>query len=72
MTKNEFEKILDVCCEQLTHEAREEKFKTSSQFENRAREALSILTENDPSFEIDFPPIRRHSRTSLWASMAWK
>lgn len=56
MTKNEFEKILDVCCEQLTHEAREEKFKTSSQFENRAREALSILTENDPSFEIDFNP----------------
>ncbi len=56
MTKNEFEKILDVCCEQLTHEAREEKFKTSSQFENRVREALSILTENDPSFEIDFNP----------------
>ena len=56
MTKTEFEKILDICCEQLTHEARESGFKISSQFENRVREVLSILTKDDASFEIDFNP----------------
>ena len=56
MTKSEFEKILDVCCEQLTHEAREVGFKTSAQFENRVREVLSVLTKDEQSFEIDFNP----------------
>ena len=56
MTKTEFEKILDVCCKQLTREARESGFKTSAQFENRVREVLSVLTKDDTSFEIDFNP----------------
>lgn len=56
MTKSEFEKVLDICCEQLTCEAREAGFKASSQFENRVREVLSILTQDDTSFEIDFNP----------------
>ena len=56
MTKTEFEKILDVCCEQLTREARESVFKTSAQFENRVREVLSVLTKDNTSFEIDFNP----------------
>lgn len=56
MTKKEFEEILDVCCEQLTGEAREAGFRTSAQFENRVRAALSVLTREDVSFEIDFDP----------------
>ena len=56
MTKSEFEKILDSCCEQLTSEARTVGFKTSAEFENRVREVLSNLTQDDPTFEIDFNP----------------
>lgn len=56
MIKSEFEKILDICCERLTREAREAGFKTSAQFENRVREVLSALTKDDTSFEIDFNP----------------
>lgn len=56
MIKSEFEKILDICCERLTCEAREAGFKTSAQFENRVREVLSALTKDDTSFEIDFNP----------------
>lgn len=56
MTKTEFEQLLDRCCEQLTKEARLTGFKSSPQFENRVREALSELTKNDSSFDIDFSP----------------
>jgi hypothetical protein len=54
MTSIEFESILDKCCEQLTHEARSAGFKSSPQFENRAREVLSDLTEG--LFVVDFNP----------------
>lgn len=56
MTKAEFESVLDVCCEQLTQEAKNTGFKTSAQFESRVREVLSVLTEHNPSFQIDFNP----------------
>lgn len=56
MEKSRFEEILDICCEQLTCEAREEKFRTSAQFENRVREVLDVLGKEDASFEIDFSP----------------
>lgn len=56
MTKNEFEAILDSCCNQLTSEARKTGFKTSAQFENRVRALLKTLTINDKSFEINFAP----------------
>lgn len=54
MTKEEFEKILDGCCEQLTTEARTTGFTNATQFENRVREVLRDLTIEDTSFEIDF------------------
>lgn len=56
MDKQEFEEILGKCCGQLTAEARKSPFKSSSQFENRARKVLSELTKDDKSFEIDFNP----------------
>lgn len=54
MTKAEFEKVLDDCCEQLTIEARTSGFSNAAQFENRVREVLGDLTIADSSFEIDF------------------
>ena len=54
MTKNEFEEILNKCCTQLTDEARTTVFKSSAQFENRVREVLADITENDETFQIDF------------------
>lgn len=56
MTPQEFESILDKCCAQLTVEAKSIGFKTANEFENRVREVLSLLTTEDPSFEIDFKP----------------
>ena len=56
MTKNEFEEILNKCCTQLTDEARTTVFKSSAQFENRVREVLADITENDETFHIDFNP----------------
>lgn len=56
MTKNEFEEILNKCCTQLTDEARTTVFKSSAQFENRVREVLADITENDETFQIDFIP----------------
>jgi len=56
MDKSWFEQLLDTCCLKLTKEARSTGFKTSSQFENRVREVLSILTKNNKSFCIDFSP----------------
>lgn len=55
MIKAEFESLLDRCCVQLTIEARETGFKSSSQFENRVREVLQDLTFAE-SFEIDLAP----------------
>ena len=54
MTETDFEQVLDLCCEQLTNEARTTGFKTSPQFENRVRVVLDDLTKDDDSFEIDF------------------
>ena len=56
MTKKEFERLLDVCCGQLTEEARARPFKASAQFENRVREVLRDLTKGIPALEIDFNP----------------
>jgi hypothetical protein len=56
MTKIEFEKLLDKSCAILTEEARTAGFKSSPQFENRVREVLATLTNNDNSFSIDFEP----------------
>ncbi|MDR1014475.1 MAG: hypothetical protein LBL86_05785 [Coriobacteriales bacterium] len=56
MTRKEFETILDTCCDILTKEARAVGFTASSQFENRVREALDSLTQDDRSFTIDFAP----------------
>jgi len=56
MTKENFELILDKCCELLTIEARTIGFKSSAQFENRVREVLDTLTRYDTSCKIDFEP----------------
>jgi uncharacterized protein YciI len=56
MTKDEFETILFKCCEILTNEARMTGFKSSPQFETRARQILDELTRDDISFTIDFAP----------------
>lgn len=56
MTKEQFESILDKCCERLTVEAQSKGFKTSTQFENRVREVLDVLTKDDEAFHIDFKP----------------
>ena len=50
MKTENFEKILDQCCTQLTEEARSTGFETSSQFENRVREVLAGITHDDPYF----------------------
>ena len=55
MTQSEFEALLDSCCGQLTTEARQAGFKSSSGFENRVREVLRDLTSAE-EFEIDFSP----------------
>ena len=54
MTIQEFESLLDRCCEILTKEAGVAGFDSSSRFEMRVREVLSDLTENDQSIVIDF------------------
>ena len=56
MDKQQFEHILDLCCEQLTCEAQSAVFKTSAQFENRVRETLADLTKFHKSFSVDFNP----------------
>jgi hypothetical protein len=56
MSREDFEALLDKCCEHLTREAQTSGFKTSSQFENRVRKVLSRLTASDKSFEVDFAP----------------
>lgn len=54
MTMEEFEGLLDTCCEILTTEAGTKGFKSSKQFEDRVREVLSDLTADDDSVKIDF------------------
>lgn len=58
MTKEEFERLLDVCCGTLTHEARKSGFQTSSQFENRVRQVLDDLLKDESEMRVDFdsPP----------------
>ena len=46
MKKEEFERLLDVCCGALTHEAKKSGFSTSLQFENRVREVLDDLLKD--------------------------
>lgn len=52
MTKEKFENILEICCEKLTVESRKEKFKSSKQFEDRVREILKNLIDEE-NFQID-------------------
>ena len=47
MKKEEFERLLDVCCGALTHEAKKSGFSTSLQFENRVREVLDDLLKDE-------------------------
>jgi len=56
MNKDEFERLLDVCCGTLTHEARASGFSTSSQFENRVRQVLDDLLKDETSLKVDFTP----------------
>lgn len=56
MNKSEFEHLLDVCCGTLTHEARASGFSTSAQFENRVREVLDDLLQDEASMKVDFTP----------------
>lgn len=56
MNKTEFERLLDVCCGTLTHEARASGFTTSKQFENRVREVLDDLLRDETALKVDFTP----------------
>ena len=58
MKKAVFERLLDVCCGTLTHEARKSGFKTSMQFENRVRQVLDDLLKDESGMRVDFdsPP----------------
>lgn len=56
MTKEEFERILDVCCGTLTHEARKEGFKDSKFFEHRVRQVIDDLLKDEVGLSVDFSP----------------
>lgn len=56
MTKSDFERLLDVCCGTLTHEARTVGFATAPQFENRVRQVLDDLLRDENSLRVDFTP----------------
>lgn len=56
MNKSDFERLLDVCCGTLTHEARKTGFATSLQFENRVREILDDLLKGESGMRVDFNP----------------
>ena len=56
MTKSDFERLLDVCCGTLTHEARTVGFTTAPQFENRVRQVLDDLLRDESSLRVDFTP----------------
>ncbi|MGI5868696.1 MAG: restriction endonuclease [Kiritimatiellia bacterium] len=55
MTQEEFEAVLDECCEALTQEAQRKAFTSSEQFEQRVRE---VIDENvsPKGVKIDFSP----------------
>lgn len=55
MEKQDFERILDAVCAELTAEARVAKFDSSKAFENRVREIVQAVV-NDPSIPINFDP----------------
>ena len=52
MTKEIFENILEICCKKLTEESQKEKFKSSKQFEERVREILKNLIDNE-NFQVE-------------------
>ena len=56
MNKIDFERLLDVCCGTLTHEARKSGFSSSGQFENRVREVLNDLLKDESALHVDFTP----------------
>lgn len=56
MKKADFERLLDVCCGALTHEARTTGFRTSQEFENRVRQTLDDLLRDEQSLRVDFSP----------------
>lgn len=56
MNKVEFERLLDVCCGTLTHEARAKGFSTALQFERRVREVLNDLIRDEGALRVDFTP----------------
>lgn len=53
MTTEEFESMLDKCCDILTSEALQKGFKSSKHFEDRVREVLDSLTVEDSSIYIE-------------------
>ena len=56
MKRNDFERILDVCCGALTLEARKHGFRNSQVFENRVRQTLDELLQDERSMRVDFSP----------------
>lgn len=56
MKKEEFERLLDVCCGTLTHEARKEGFKDPKGFEHRVRQVIDDLLKNETELRVDFAP----------------
>lgn len=54
MNTKEFEGLLDKCCKILTGEARSSGFKSAKHFEDRVRQVLADLTEDDQNIQIDF------------------
>ena len=55
MTKDEFERLLELVVQRLKSEAQREKFTASGQFENRVRKLLVELGQ-DEKVRIDFDP----------------
>lgn len=55
MTKNEFERVLDVVTGRLGEEARQSPFVSAKAFENRVREVVRDAINNE-AIEIDFDP----------------
>lgn len=56
MKISDFERMLDVCCGTLTHEARKSGFNSSKTFENRVREVLDDLLRDEDGLSVDFTP----------------
>lgn len=54
MNRADFERMLDVCCGTLTHEARKLGFKTPLQFENRVREVVDDLVKGENGMRVNF------------------